>query len=573
MADRLDWLNQHPLWFIYPTVNEVVTLNHLNLSTSLQNLASRFPLSEDFLKALWHEGQFKDACTFCAYNTNPRVAVWWAYSCVVDLSRELLLKPAQKVKIEDIAKPRALNIPDWCKFAEVDTSKIADQETVEQLAQLTAVKDKMANALESLQKNLPTPLVSFVNEAIESAFVSLKERSGYDPRDLLQEGLKQLKVSQDLPLVDEKNSPIFKAANELQQKIETARQETADLINSVVPEEDSEKVQKLALQCLDAVWAYISAPNETNAQLVFQLGNACPNQIEGLLASIAFWSYGSLTPNSAQVIKTPAGLMANGINGLLVKCATSLGGVYKPAERFARYFNLAFAALTNQSTWEGYVAKNTSPHLELQNELWNCILSQQMPSRPRPQPQTSSPSAMQLSASTPLTTPNAAQTVTPSTSKAMVQPTSAVNDTANEEISCSADASVLGAHAMGVDDSKTSAAHAIDALFVQQQKPTLVQNQQAPLTKMQTDSLSYYHVMPDGDAARTVRNTRWRPTEPFEGANKSVVDGGNGGSTEAKSTNTARQLQDVQAQKQAAEKEMQSRLAQVRASLNKRFRG
>lgn len=611
MADKLDWLNQHPLWLLYPAVSEVVTRNHLNLSTPLQSLAERFPLSEDFLKALWHEGKFKDACTFCAYNTNPRVAVWWAYSCVVDLSRELLLKPAQKVKVEDIAKPRPLNIPDWCKFADVDSSELADPEAAAQLAQLMAVKDKMANALETLQRNLPAPLVFFVNESIEAAFVSMKDRCGYDPRDLLQEGLKQLKASQDLPLVDEVNSPIFKAAQDLQQKIETARQETAALINSVVPEEDLEKVQKLARQCLDAVWTYIGAPNEINAQVVFQLGNDCPNQIEGLLAYIAFWSYGSLTPNSEQVIKTPAGLMSNGINGLLVKCATALGGVYKPVERFERYFNLAFAALTNQSTWEGYVAKNTSPHLELQNELLAFMRGAPMQPQPQSQPQHQFQAQSQSQPPKPVATMQTTmQSATAQNASAPVEPQpSAVATHAPQpsvQAAASAHSEVLAATAVAatalsgmtqansaesivaskahdVVPQAASAASTLEAILAaqqQQQGAIAVQSQPlaAPVQSMAavpaSEAMSHQQSAQTAEAARAlggaraVHNTRWRPQEQADLAER----GGEESGTAATPLNTELPP-DVLAQKQAAEQEVQSRLAQVRAAFNKRFRG
>lgn len=397
MADKLDWLNQHPLWFVYPTVSQVVEHNHLSLSTPLLALAQRFPIAEDYLNALWYEGKFKDACTFCAYNTNPRVAVWWAYYCVVDLTKELLLQPAQKIKIQDIAKPRPLTIPDWCNFPEEDKSL-----TPEQLSYVKKIKQtqaKLTEEMQNLQALMPSSLVNFINATFEATFLAMKERSGYDPRELLQEAFQKQQELSKMSDIDKDNSPIFKAAEELKQKIEKVRVETADLINSVLPEEDYEKERQVAAQCLDAVWAYISSPNDKNAQTVFQLGNACPNQVEGLLASVAFWSYGSLTPNQEQMVKTPAGLMANGINGLLVKCATTLGGVYKPVERFERYFNLAFAALTNQSNWEPFVERNTSPHQEIYKEILDCL------NLPAPNNHTDS---SQVSKSSEQTSPNAA---------------------------------------------------------------------------------------------------------------------------------------------------------------------
>lgn len=366
MADKLDWLNQHPLWFVYPTVSQVVELNHLSLSTPLLALSQRFPVAEDYLKALWHEGRFKDACTFCAYNTTPRIAVWWAYSCVVDLTKELLLNPAQKVKIQDIAKPRPLNVPEWCNFDQAPKELTPYQ--IDALKKIDQAKATFKQAQDQLKAVLPKNLSKFIDDSINATFLSLKARCGYDIRDLFDEALKKYKDSPSVPVIDKENSPIFKAARELEQKVEKARLETVKLINSVVPEEDFAKESKVTAQCLDAVWAYITSPNENNAQTVFQLGNACPNLVEGLLASIAFWSYGSLTPNMEQVVKTPAGLMANGINGLLVKCATTLGGFYKPEERFERYFNLAFAALTNQSTWAPFVERHTSPHQEVRKE-------------------------------------------------------------------------------------------------------------------------------------------------------------------------------------------------------------
>lgn len=112
MPDNLKWLNRHTVLLEHPLVEEVVRQENLQLSTPLQRMAQQHENAEDFLAALEQEQNYKDACTFLAYDLHRRAAVWWGYLCVLDLLDELKQAPAKSVDIADIAKPRTLKVPD-----------------------------------------------------------------------------------------------------------------------------------------------------------------------------------------------------------------------------------------------------------------------------------------------------------------------------------------------------------------------------------------------------------------------------------------------------------------------------
>lgn len=365
MADKLDWLNQHPIWLQYPTVAQVVTERQLKLSTELEQRAQRFPVAEDFLKSLWAEERYKDACTFCAYATSNRVAIWWGYQCVLDLRAELFSFPENKVDIADIAKPRPFNIPDWCQ----KLPETANPEAAAYIQQLKQQQQELNQSIDKLKQMMPPEVVDLYDSMVGMVMKQLKATTGFDFDELVAKLGDQLNKAATLPFVDEENSPIFKEADQLKAKLEKMRQETVEHIKSVIPDNDPIKAAQNATTCLDAVWAYLVTPNEQNAQRLVQVGNTCPDQVEGLLALCAFWSYGNLTPDSNQLINTPPNLMPNGLNGLIIKCATVPGGCYKPKERFERYFKLAFDSLINKTTWAPYVEKNRVPHQEQQQQL------------------------------------------------------------------------------------------------------------------------------------------------------------------------------------------------------------
>ena len=333
MADDLKWRNQHPLLQQHDTVAEVVSKEQLKLTTELQALAQQYPASADYLKQLHARGKDKEACTFLAYNLHRRIAVWWGYECVVDVLTEILQKPAPVKDIADIAKPRPLRIPDFVKEAQKTAQELDDQDVDPKLMQQLNDAVGSLRAIEAqLRQIAPKEMFDLLDEVVAEQNAQFKKVHGMEPMELLRATVKKaLEIEKQeretgMSARIDPNSPIFVETKAMEEKIEKIRQETVALVKAALPAVDEQQQQQDRDNCLEAVYAYIVAPDEVNAQRLLDLGNKIPDKVEGLLSLVAFWSFGDLMPLGKQVVPTPVGLMSNGLNCLLLACALQQGG-------------------------------------------------------------------------------------------------------------------------------------------------------------------------------------------------------------------------------------------------------
>ena len=360
MSDKLDWLNQHVVLFLHDSVAEAAEAEQLSLSTELEKISRIFPRSEEFLEELDRQEKYKEACSFLGYNMHRRASVWWAYLCTVDLMLELKIKPAEKRDISDIGKPRPLHIPDWAKEPE----KAEDPAAAEKLKNDIADMDKSVAELdEAIKQIVPQEILDTVDEIKDIFWGELRKEYGKDPEELMKDLASQdprQKVE-----VDFENSPMTKAAEELHARIEQTRQKTIRQIKEALGTPDTVKINAEKSSAIDAVYAYIVSPDETNAADCLAAGNKIPDQPEGLLALCAFWSFGNMSPLGENVVKTPAGLFGNGICSLLLMLALSEGGTCEFAERFKKYCRIGFMTAIGRSNWTESVKNNMAPHKEL----------------------------------------------------------------------------------------------------------------------------------------------------------------------------------------------------------------
>ena len=118
---------------------------------------------------------------------------------------------------------------------------------------------------------------------------------------------------------------------------------------------------------LTRTYAYVISPDETNAKLCMDIGTQAPDQPAGLLAACAFWSFGDLAPGSKMIVPTPAGMLGNGINSLLLMLALSQGGERDFKQRFARYYELGYDVAIGANNWSLSVEHNEPPHRQLED--------------------------------------------------------------------------------------------------------------------------------------------------------------------------------------------------------------
>ncbi|MBO6258182.1 MAG: hypothetical protein J6M93_02435 [Succinivibrio sp.] len=360
MSDKLDWMNNHLVLLLHKEVAGVLADEHLELETELEELAAQYPDSEDYLAALVKQKRYKDACHFLAYNSHHRAAAWWGYMCVVDLLKELKIKPANDRDIADIGKPRPLRVPDWAK-----PPKLPQPDDPSPL--LKQIHDARVNLEKMIKDNCPKDILDMINEGMAVADQTWREQAGMTPMECIQKAVDSFKG--DVIEIDRDNSPILKAKAELEAKIEKVRQETVDIIKKSLPPVDSAKVSKRKQGALDALFKYIVAPDQVNAQECLKIGNQIPDKPEGMASLVGFWSYGDLSPDTKNFVKTPVGLMSNGLNGLLLMCALAKGGVKDFDKRFKSYYELGVDILSGRNSWSAWVENKKVPHIELTDEV------------------------------------------------------------------------------------------------------------------------------------------------------------------------------------------------------------
>ena len=361
VSNQLEWMNKHLVLLKYQTVNEAVEQEMFPATTDLLEIAENNPNSEDFLHELENRKEYKDACSFLAYNLHHRAAVWWSYICVLDLLKELKKAPAKPRDIDDIGKPKPFNLPEWAQKPEKPPYNVE-----EKLAEFRDFRDKAFAAHQERIKNIDPEIRKDCEEAIEIVMSEIRKEHGKDLFDLLNAACEKIirDHNQDF-VIDVENSPITKAKKELQDKIEASRKETIETIKASLPKVDLKAQIKNKRSALDSVYSYIVSPDEDNANNCLKIGNKGPDTPEGLLSLVAFWSFGDLAPKGTTVVKTPAGLLGNGINSLMLMLALAPGGEKKLKERYETYFKLGYEVAAGRNNWSKSVEEGKAPHAEL----------------------------------------------------------------------------------------------------------------------------------------------------------------------------------------------------------------
>jgi hypothetical protein len=363
MADKLDWLGKHLVLIRHLTVAETVKVEAYKISPDLEDVFEGVSSGEEMVFKLAALGKYKNACELLAYIAHRRAGIWWGYRCVCSLNEELRLKPPEEI---DIEKPLAPSpVPDYFNF---DVPKPDPALTAMMDAAVSGARgDAVAGAA------LVDPAMKkYVADGVEQAFGTFEKTNGIHPMALLKKLGERMK--QD-PYAIDPDSPIFRMERELKEKLAANRARILTEIKEahvgaglVSPLNRNPKLaahrEKLKGNALSAVYAWVAAPNTENAQKCLDIGNECTDTPAGLLSLCAFWAFGNLAPQLDQIIPTPPGLAANGLDKVILTCAVQQGGTRKIAERFEHYFNLGVDVLSGKDNWEDSLATAVPPHRE-----------------------------------------------------------------------------------------------------------------------------------------------------------------------------------------------------------------
>jgi hypothetical protein len=362
MADKLTWMNKHLVMIQYASIKEIGEKESYTIRPDLAELFAGVDGAETMVFKFADLGRYKCAGELMAYMAHRRAAVWWLYRCAVSLMEERLLNPAGERDIATIGADieKAPEIPEFAKVAPPTASP-------EDIAEMQA---KIQNAEAEYQKMraLADPeMLKLVEDGLEVAFQEFKKVHGIHPTDLLKQIAEQMK--QD-PYPIDPNSPIFQETAKLKAQLAAVQKETVETIKSVLPPRIPAHQKKISDNALAAVYRWVAAPNQENAQRCLDVGNECPDQPGGLLSISAFWAFGNLMPAGDQMIPTPPGLAANGLVQTLLLCALAPGGVRKVKERYTEYFRLGLEVLTGTDNWETTLADSRMPHEQLPEPDW-----------------------------------------------------------------------------------------------------------------------------------------------------------------------------------------------------------
>jgi hypothetical protein len=356
MADKLDWLNKHLALIRHLTVADAAANENYKIDPAVAELFAGVSNAADMVFKFARLGRYKHACELMAYIAHRRAGVWWGYRCVNSIIEEVGLKPPEPVDFNNPPKID-LGLPELPQY-EVPKPDPA------LIAGMDAEAAKMDANISRLSAEVNPAMLKYIEDGVAGVFRKLEESQGIHPLALLKkmgEGLPQDPYQLD------PNSPIFKYAEALKAKLRAKKAETLAQIDSIIPPKSPAVFvheKKLRDDALSAVYRWVAAPDAENSQKCLDTGNECSDAPAGLLALSAFWAFGNLMPAGDQVIPTPPGLAANGLDKVLLMCALAQGGTRKFEERYELYFNLGVDVLSGADNWEESLAAGKAPHEE-----------------------------------------------------------------------------------------------------------------------------------------------------------------------------------------------------------------
>jgi len=280
---------------------------------------------------------------------------------MLTLQEELLANPAKPRDIADIAAPKPLNVPDWAKTPPPTPEEAAEiaAEKAEDEMELAKLENMPNEIMATLRQVMPPKVMKMWDYMYETIDGEFKKKHGLSMMELTR--MAGEKEAEPLFTIDP-NSPIDVESKKLKAQLEAQRQQTIALLKSVLPPKVPEHQKKLTDDAMQAVYRWVSAPDEANTQAAFNIGNECPDLPAGLLAMVAFWSFGDLAPEGKMIVPTPPGLASNGLCSALLLAGLAKGGTRKYQERCKLYLDLGLKVAWGEDNWADSLTEKEPPH-------------------------------------------------------------------------------------------------------------------------------------------------------------------------------------------------------------------
>jgi len=235
MADKLDWLNKHLVLLRYIALKDVMEKEGYKIRPDLAKLFEGMTGAEEMVFKFAEAGDHKSACELMAYIAHRRAAVWWGYRCVLSLTEELRINPAEERDIAGIGANLEPEIPEWAK---VEPPKPSPEDIAGMNDQLAKMQTEYMKLRAAVDQNV----LQIVEESVAVAFQEFKSVYGMTPMDLLKKFGER--IAED-PYPIDPNSPIFVESAKLKAQLAQVQKDTVETIKSVIPPKVPEHQQKM----------------------------------------------------------------------------------------------------------------------------------------------------------------------------------------------------------------------------------------------------------------------------------------------------------------------------------------
>jgi len=340
MADKLDWLNQHFLMLKYNTLEEVIREGGYELPAQLGKMASPGISVQDFVFRLCDHGILEEAIRVLAYAIHHRAGVWWGLVAVRDLYAEL--EEGKKKAAEDAAKQEEAE--KQAAAQEAEQRKAEEQAQAEAEAEDRAAEEK---ALKEAEEQA---------QEYEKQLAEVKANFTPEQKDMYQMIMDKVRevCKEQTGKTWEEISALANDVPEEEPEVETPEpeeempEEEAD--PTAMPQEMADELNKAAIQAVDA---WVREPDAENTVAVLNASEKASGEIESMLASTAFWSYGNLSVEDAaeKVTPVPPGLAGNGLSISMLIMSLAEGGFNTQKQRMERYLKLGYEVAIGRSNW------------------------------------------------------------------------------------------------------------------------------------------------------------------------------------------------------------------------------
>ncbi|MCP3965324.1 MAG: hypothetical protein GY750_06370 [Lentisphaerae bacterium] len=369
------------------TPQEAMEKNAYKPSDDVRKLIKDKMSSEELIGALRSKDMFKEACDLMAHCINRRVGVWWAYSCVDTVNKEVeaqlkispftpkeLREKEVKAKLADLNDRSELDALQKQAAAEGNEyEKIAQKVTGEKLlkpddpwakaqAEFRSQQTKKFGPAEQAVKEMDAALGNLssqerasMRKGLDKIYAKYEAEHGVHPMAELE---KQLTLSISPEPADMPDTPT--TADKYYAVVERKIKETEEFISRAMNKHFPLNIPKVKVPTLkdkvdDALFSvkrWILTPTDENGQLARDAAVPVISEPEGLCAVTAFWSSTDLLPEEKSILHPPPGLASSGVQNTIFLCAMKEGGSKDYDERYQEYFDIGIDCVSGVRTWD-----------------------------------------------------------------------------------------------------------------------------------------------------------------------------------------------------------------------------